>query len=149
MINTCKCISRFPWKSCSRSRRRWSWSASTRGRQKTWRTPRAKPTSSGTPSPCPNWVSLTKSYCFWFLISKTFTQFWDTQPVPKKCYSWLLWKATMGFIPHALLLGAFHLIRTQFYMLPCPPPPPPPPRPLFACNTQWKCMGYLTPPPSP
>ena len=23
------------------------------------------------------------------------------------------------------------------------------PSPLFACNTQWKCIGELTPPPSP
>ena len=33
---------------------------------------------------------------------------------------------------------------TQFYMLSGPPPPP-----LFACNTQWKCIGGLTPPPPP
>ena len=36
-----------------------------------------------------------------------------------------------------LSLGAFHLVRTQYYMLSVPPPP------LFACNTQWKCMGRL------
>ena len=37
-------------------------------------------------------------------------------------------------------LGAFHLVRTQFNMLSGPPPP------LFACNTQCKCIGDLTPP---
>ena len=41
------------------------------------------------------------------------------------------------------VLGAFHLVRTQFYMLSGPPPP------LFACNTQWKCIGDLNPPSPP
>ena len=36
--------------------------------------------------------------------------------------------------------GAFHLVHTQFYM------PSGPPLPLFACNTQWKCIGGLNPP---
>ena len=36
--------------------------------------------------------------------------------------------------------GAFHLVCTQFYMLSGPT------HPLFACNTQWKCTGGLTPP---
>ena len=35
--------------------------------------------------------------------------------------------------------GAFHLVRTQFYMLSGPT------HPLFACKTQWKCIGCLTP----
>ena len=38
--------------------------------------------------------------------------------------------------------GAFHLVRTQSYMLSGPT------HPLFACNTQWKCIGDLTPPTS-
>ena len=41
-------------------------------------------------------------------------------------------------------MGAFHLVRTQFYMLSGPPPPP-----LFACNTQWECVWDLTPSPLP
>ena len=41
------------------------------------------------------------------------------------------------------MIGAFHLVHTQFYMLSGPPPP------LFACNTQWKCIGDLNPPPPP
>ena len=40
-------------------------------------------------------------------------------------------------------VGAFHLVRTQFYMLSEPT------HPLFACNTQWKCIGGLSPPPPP
>ena len=43
----------------------------------------------------------------------------------------------------ACTVGAFHLVCTQFYMLSGPT------HPLFACNTQWKCIGGLTPPPSP
>ena len=39
------------------------------------------------------------------------------------------------------MIGAFHLVRTQFYMLSGPT------HPLFACNTQWKCIGGLRPPP--
>ena len=39
--------------------------------------------------------------------------------------------------------GAFRLGRTQFYMLSGPP------LPLFACNTQWKCIEDLTPPTPP
>ena len=39
--------------------------------------------------------------------------------------------------------GAFHLVRTQFYMLSGPT------HPLFACITQWKCIGGLTPPNPP
>ena len=42
-----------------------------------------------------------------------------------------------------LFLGAFHLLRTQAYMLSGPT------HSLFACNTQWKCIGGLTPPPPP
>ena len=34
-------------------------------------------------------------------------------------------------------LGAFQLVHTQFYMISGPP------LPLFACNTQWKCIGDL------
>ena len=34
---------------------------------------------------------------------------------------------------------AFHLVCRQFYMLSGPI------HPLFACNTQWKCIGGLTP----
>ena len=37
-----------------------------------------------------------------------------------------------------LFLGAFHLVRTQFYMLSAPF------LPLFACNTQWKCIRDST-----
>ena len=40
------------------------------------------------------------------------------------------------------VLGAFHLVRTQFYILSGPI------HPLIACNTQWKCIGGLTPPTS-
>ena len=40
-------------------------------------------------------------------------------------------------------LGAFHLVRTQFDMLSGPT------HPLFACNTEWKCIGGLTPPTHP
>ena len=40
-------------------------------------------------------------------------------------------------------LGAFHLVRTQFYMLSGPT------HPLFACYTQWQCIGGLTPPTHP
>ena len=40
-------------------------------------------------------------------------------------------------------LGAFHLVRTQFYMLSGPI------HSLLACNAQWKCMGGLTPPTPP
>ena len=43
----------------------------------------------------------------------------------------------------AFHLGAFHLVRTQFNMLSEPT------HPLFACNTQWKCIGGLTPPTHP
>ena len=37
-----------------------------------------------------------------------------------------------------VFLGAFHLVRTQFYMLSAPF------LPLFACNTQWKCIRDST-----
>ena len=40
-----------------------------------------------------------------------------------------------------VIFGAFHLVRTQFYMLSGPT------HPLFACYTQWKCIGGLSPPP--
>ena len=39
--------------------------------------------------------------------------------------------------------GAVHLVRTQFYMLSGPT------HSLFACSTQWKCIGGLTPPNPP
>ena len=42
-----------------------------------------------------------------------------------------------------LCFGAFHLVRTHFYMLSGPT------HPLLACNTQWKCIGGLDPPPPP
>ena len=35
----------------------------------------------------------------------------------------------------------FHCVGTQFYILSGPT--------LFACNTQWKCIGGLTAPPPP
>ena len=42
-------------------------------------------------------------------------------------------------------LGAFHVVRTHFYMLSKPPLPP-----LFTCNTELKCIrGLIPPPPSP
>ena len=41
------------------------------------------------------------------------------------------------------MYGAFHLVRTQFYMLSGPT------HPLFACNTQRQCIGGLTPPTHP
>ena len=41
------------------------------------------------------------------------------------------------------VFGAFHLVHTQLYMLSGPT------HPFFACNTQWKCIGGLTPPTSP
>ena len=41
------------------------------------------------------------------------------------------------------IFGAFHLVRMQFYMLSGPT------QPLFACNTQWKCIGGLTSPTTP
>ena len=42
---------------------------------------------------------------------------------------------------NVLVIGTFHLVRTQFNMLSGPT------HPLFACNTQWKYIGGLTPPP--
>ena len=42
---------------------------------------------------------------------------------------------------YIIIQGTFHLVRTQFYMLSGPT------HPVFACNTQWKCIGGLTPPP--
>ena len=39
--------------------------------------------------------------------------------------------------------GAFHLVRTHSYMLSGPT------HPLFECNTQWKCIGVLSPPTHP
>ena len=42
-----------------------------------------------------------------------------------------------------VIFGAFHLVRMQFYMLSGPT------HPLFACNTQWKRIGGLRPPPPP
>ena len=39
-------------------------------------------------------------------------------------------------------LRVFHLVRTLFYMLSGRPP-----LLFFACYTQWKCIGDLTPPP--
>ena len=42
-----------------------------------------------------------------------------------------------------LWYGTFHLVCMQFYMLSGPT------HPVFACNTQWKCIGGLIPPTNP
>ena len=50
-----------------------------------------------------------------------------------------MWKSEVWEV--TFNLGAFHLVCTHFYMLSGPT------LPLLACNTQWKCIGGLTPPP--
>ena len=68
----------------------------------------------------------------------------EREDIPEATFDPLCWGGARHVYPaRDNSLGAFHLVRTQFYMLSGPT------HPHFACNTQWKCIGGLTPPTHP